>query len=85
MMLRGMKQSVFDDEFQVKTICIGDLIGLKIQAIFNDPKNRYLIDAPDIQRLLSEHRDNLDLDIIREYFEIFGQERLFDKWLTNEN
>ncbi len=82
MMLRGMKQSVFDDEFQVKTICIEDLIGLKIQAISNDPKNRYLIDAPDIQRLLSEHKDKLNLDLVREYFEIFRKEKLLDKWLA---
>ncbi|MBW2670368.1 MAG: DUF86 domain-containing protein [Deltaproteobacteria bacterium] len=36
-----------------------DLIGLKIQAISNDPKNRYMIVAPDIQRLLTLHQDKM--------------------------
>jgi hypothetical protein len=83
MMKRAAKKEVFDGEFQVKTLLPEDLIGLKIQAIYNDPETRYLIDAPDIQRLLVLHKDKMDMQLVREYFKIFGMEDLLDEWLSN--
>lgn len=83
MMRRAVKKEVFDGEYEVKTLLPEDLIGLKIQAIYNDPENRYLIDAPDIQRLLALHKDKLDMQLVREYFKIFGKEDLLDEWLIN--
>ena len=83
MMKRAVKKGVFDGEYEVKTLLPEDLIGLKIQAIYNDPKNRYLIDAPDIQRLLALHKDKMDMKLVREYFKIFGKEDLLDEWLSN--
>jgi len=83
MMDRARKAWIFDGEFEVKTLLPEDLIGLKIQAICNDPQNRYLIDAPDIQKLLSLHKDRLDMDLVREYFRIFDREDLLDEWLND--
>ena len=83
MMRRALKKTVFDGEFEVKTLLPEDLIGLKIQAIYNDPENRYLIDAPDIQRLLALHKDKMDMQLVREYFKLFGKEELLDEWLHN--
>ncbi|MEJ2658686.1 MAG: nucleotidyl transferase AbiEii/AbiGii toxin family protein [Desulfobacterales bacterium] len=83
MMRRALKKKVFDGEFEVKTLRPEDLIGLKIQAIYNDPKNRYLIDAPDIQRLLGLHKDKMDMQLVREYFKIFDKEDLLDEWLSH--
>ena len=83
MMKRALKKKVFDGEYEVKTLLPEDLIGLKIQAIYNDPKNRYLIDAPDIQRLLALHKDKMDMQLVREYFKLFGKEELLDEWLHN--
>ena len=60
-----------------------DLIGLKIQAIYNDPKNRLMIDAPDIQRLLPLYKDKMNMQLVREYFKIFGKEDILDEWLSN--
>ena len=82
MMMRAVKREVFDGEYEVKTLLPEDIIGLKIQAIYNDPKNRYMIDAPDIQRLLALHRDKMDMLLVREYFKIFGKEDLLDEWLS---
>jgi len=82
MIRRALKKEIFDGEFKVKTLLPEDLIGLKIQAIYNDPKNRYLIDAPDIQRLLALHKDKMDMQLVREYFKIFGKEDLLDEWLN---
>lgn len=83
MMRRAAEKEIFDGEYKVKTLLPEDLIGLKIQAIYNDPENRYLIDAPDIQRLLTLHKDKMDMEIVREYFKIFGKEDLLDEWLNN--
>jgi len=81
MMHRALPKPVFDGKYTVKTLQIEDLIGLKIQAISNDSENRFLIDAPDIQRLLSMHHDKIDLDLVREYFGVFGKEALLNEWL----
>jgi hypothetical protein len=83
MMKRAPKKKVFDGEYEVKTLLPEDLIGLKIQAISNDPNNRYLIDAPDIQRLLALHKDKMDMKLVREYFKLFDKEDLLDDWLNN--
>lgn len=81
MMRRSRKTSVFGGEFEVKTLLPEDLIGLKVQAISNDPQNRYLVDAPDIQRLLDLHQDKIDMNLVREYFRLFDKEALLDEWL----
>lgn len=82
MMQRAAEKKVFEGEYEIKTLLPEDLIGLKIQAISNDPKNRYMIDAPDIQRLLALHQDKMDMELVREYFKIFGKEDLLDEWLN---
>jgi len=83
MMHRAEQKAVFGGEYEVKTLLREDLIGLKVQAISNDPENRYPIDAPDIQRLLSLHRDTMNMALVREYFKIFDKEDLLNEWLSN--
>jgi predicted nucleotidyltransferase len=83
MMQRAAKKKVFEGEYELKTLWPEDLIGLKIQAISNDPENRYIIDAPDIQRMLALHQDKMDMDLVREYFKIFDKENLLDEWLAD--
>jgi predicted nucleotidyltransferase len=72
---------VMDGELTVKVLLVEDQIGLKLQAIANDSKNRYAVDAPDIQRLLKLHRNRLDIELVREYFRLFEKEDLLDEWL----
>jgi predicted nucleotidyltransferase len=72
---------VMDGELTVKVLLIEDLIGLKLQALANDPKNRFAIDAADIQRLLKLHRNRLDIGLVREYFRLFEKEDLLNEWL----
>jgi len=83
MMRRARKTPIFDGEFEVKTLLPEDLIGLKVQAISNDPKNRYVVDAPDIQRLLGLHREKMDMDLVRQYFRLFDKEALLDEWVSS--
>lgn len=62
--------------FKVKVLQIEDLIGLKLQALTNDPKNRYAVDAAAIKL----HGDRLDMGLVREYVGLFGKEALLDEW-----
>lgn len=82
MMRRATKIAIFGGEFEVKTLLPEDLIGLKVQAISNDPQNRYVVDAPDIQRLLDLHREKMNMNLVREYFRLFDKEALLDEWIS---
>jgi len=81
MMRNADLRPVFGGELEVNTVRPEDLIGLKVQAICNDFENRYLIDKPDIQRLLKLHRNKMDMDLVREYFRIFDKEEWLNEWL----
>jgi Nucleotidyl transferase AbiEii toxin, Type IV TA system len=83
MMRRASIKPIFKGKFNVKVLQIEDLIGLKIQAIFNDPENRYLVDAPDIKQLLALHSEKIDMTLVREYFRVFDREELLDEWLDD--
>jgi predicted nucleotidyltransferase len=83
MMSRAENKPVFNDSLQVKTLRPEDIIGLKIQAFHNDPGNRYFVDVPDIQQLLTLHGQSMDMGLVREYFRLFKKENLLDEWLDN--
>ena len=83
MLQRAREAPLFDGQLAVRTLLPEDLIGLKVQAIHNDPRNRLLVDAPDIQRILDQHRDTMDMELVREYFCLFGKEALLDEWLSD--
>ena len=85
MMRRAKKCPVFDGEYMLKTILPEDLIGLKIQAISNDPANRFPVDASDIQRILQIKTNEIDMELVRKYFELFSKEDLLDEWLGKNN
>jgi hypothetical protein len=81
MLKRAREMSVLDGAVTVKALLPEDLIGLKLQAIVNDPANRYGVDAPDIQQLLKLHGSSMDMDLVRDYFRLFEKEDLLDEWL----
>ena len=85
MMRRARKSPVFDGRYNLKTILPEDLIGLKVQAISNDPGNRFPVDAPDIQRILQIKIDEIDMDLVREYFALFNKEDLLNEWIDEIN
>lgn len=47
------------------------IIGLKVQAVANDPR-RYMRDMADVEWLLKAHSRTMDMALIREYFALFG-------------
>lgn len=54
------------------------LIGLKLQALVNDPRRQQ--DAVDIRSLLRAHRDRLDREEVQEYFALFDRAQLLADW-----
>ena len=82
MLNRAREMPVLGGEVTVKALLPEDLIGLKLQAIVNDPTNRYGVDAPDIQQLLKLHGSSMDMNLVREYFRLFEKEDLLDEWLN---
>jgi len=81
MLQRLREMPVLDGELTVKALVPEDLIGLKLQAVVNDPQNRSAVDIPDIRHLLQLHRNTMDMDLVRLYFRIFEKEALLDEWL----
>lgn len=83
MLDRARKMPLFGGELVVKTLLPEDLIGLKVQAIHNDPGNRLPIDSADIRQILASQKDSLDMDLVREYFTLFDKEAMLDEWLAD--
>lgn len=83
MLRRARKTPVFGGQLEVRTLLPEDLIGLKVQAIHNDPANRLAVDSSDIRQLLANYRDSLDMELVREYFKLFDKEAMLDEWLND--
>jgi len=67
-------------QYMVRVVMPEDIIGLKLQAIANDP-SRYMQDMGDIEWLLKNHRESLNMDILREYFGLFDKLSELDRFL----
>jgi hypothetical protein len=80
MLKRAQEYAILQNRFKVKVLRPEDIIGLKIQASANDPK-REARDWADIEHLLRLHHDQLDLDLLREYFSLFDLEHKLDQLL----
>ena len=65
---------VFGKEVKVKVLKAEDIIGLKLQAINNNPA-RLEKDSLDIEELMKSRK--LDWEIIKTYFELFGMDERF--------
>jgi hypothetical protein len=69
-MLQRAKKVHVSDEIDVLTAAAEDIIGLKVQAMKNDP-GRITKDMADIEWLII-HRKDMDKDLIEEYFRLFS-------------
>jgi hypothetical protein len=78
MLQRSVNKELFNQTMQVKVIDVEDLIGLKIQALVNDPTRR-AGDLADIEALLELHGAQLDWDFLEEYFRLFEQTELLER------
>ncbi len=74
---------IFNGKLIIKLARLEDIIGLKIQAIVNQPK-RYIKEMYDIEVIMERYGEKLEWEKIRKYFEIFEKtemyEELYDKY-----
>ena len=78
MLERAAHKTIFDGEQTIPVILPEDLIGLKVQAINNDP-SRTPLDMADIEALMNIFRTKLNWERIEGYFELFGMQETFVK------
>jgi len=68
---RAKSYPVFGEKQTVRAADPEDVIGLKVQAMVNDP-DRKPQELADIERLMSLYGSKLDWKRIQEYYDIFG-------------
>jgi hypothetical protein len=81
MLARAVERSIFAGEILVRVLRPDDLIGMKIQAIANDP-DRTPLDRYDIEELMRLHGSTLDWLLVEEYFDLFEMPNLFAELKT---
>lgn len=65
---------------RIRVISAEGLIGLKLQALVNNPSR--LRDRDDILSLLRSQRGRLNMEEVRGYFTLFDRLELLDEWLA---
>lgn len=76
MLGRAKQVDILEGRYKVKVLLAEDLIGLKVQSSSNDPA-RYHQDMADIEYLLRANQ-NLNLNLVREYFMLFERSEELD-------
>lgn len=71
MLERAKSYPVFSGAQTVRAVGPEDVIGLKVQAMVNDPDRRTL-ELADIERLAAFYGDRLDWERVQEYYELFN-------------
>ena len=75
MLERAEEKAIFEGELKIKVLRPEDLIGLKLQAIKNNPARKEL-DSSDIKALAAAQQGRLDWTLINEYAKILDAEDL---------
>jgi hypothetical protein len=71
MLARAKSYAVFGGKQTIRSVDPEDVIGLKVQALTNDP-NRKPQELADIEALMRLYGSKLDWARIQEYYDIFG-------------
>jgi len=75
MLGRARRIAAFDGQLELPVLRVEDLIGLKVQALVNDPGRRER-EILDMRALMRTHREDLEWPLVAEYFALFGEEEL---------
>ncbi|MBI2266985.1 MAG: nucleotidyltransferase family protein [Armatimonadetes bacterium] len=78
MLARADEKEVFGGSLTIRVLRPEDLIGLKLQAMKNDPA-RSAVDAADIEALVASQGNSLSWPIIEEYCRILAMGDWYDK------
>jgi len=74
MIKRAVNKKVFSNQYEVMILLPEDLIGLKVQALANDPE-REMKEKMDIEAIVSALAQKLDWKIIEKYYKILSREK----------
>lgn len=78
MLLRAVDKKVLGGSFKTKIVIPEDIIGLKLQSCISDPR-RYAKDMLDIETLISVNLKTLNMEIVKEYFDLFNKSDDLDR------
>lgn len=78
MLERAVPVKLFPDGPPVRVLRVEHVIGLKVQAMANAPRRRSQ-DVADIQKLVQVHRESMDWELIRDYFDLFNMLDLLEE------
>ncbi len=84
MLARAKEKEIFNGDLKISTLVPEDIIGLKLQSVFNNP-SREKVDLFDIEMLVMANKESLDKELLRKYFEIFEMEELYRKIFDEES
>ena len=76
MLAAAVERTAFEDGLRIRVLRPEDLIGLKVQALHNDPR-REAFDLDDIRQLIRLHGVTLEWARVEAYFALFGREATF--------
>jgi hypothetical protein len=65
-------------KYNVRVLNPHDIIGLKVQAMANDPSRKHR-EIADMESILEIHHQNIDWKKLRSYFELFNLTETFDQ------
>jgi hypothetical protein len=75
---KAVEKEVFEGSLKVKVLIPEDIIGLKLQAIKNNPVRKQE-DLEDIKTLISIHEKDLNWSVIEEYAKTFDMMDVYKK------
>lgn len=78
MLKRAQEKEIFGAKARIKVISVEDQIGLKVQSSSNDP-SRLAQDMADVELLIKNNYSSLDLELLKEYFDLFDRGKEFDR------
>ena len=81
MLRRARPQRLHGARIQVPVVDAEALIGLKLQALVNAPSRRAQ-DEADIRALIAAKGGSLEVDVVRDYYRVFGRESDLDRLLA---
>lgn len=77
MLKRAVVKDILEGQVKVKVVIPEDIIGLKVQAIVNNPR-RIFIDQEDIEQLMEKFGvKDLNWDLLKEHFLLFNKQEMF--------
>ena len=77
MLERAPEMNAFDGSLRLRALRPDDIVGLKVQALANDP-GRERRDLADIELLAERFAAEMDWERVREYFALFDRLDLHD-------